>query len=179
MKIYCTKTKQVWTSCMTSQRKCGAIIMTRYCVYDKHPLAGWDIQCQAPDSRSRYATPIWWYYNCLSEFHGTNVHCKQHSSIVYSLFLWEPSLRLTGEWIENRLYIKPYISMHFLRTRNTCTKGENMKYKSNLGINKNKIKTFFLQHFIKLVLKCNSSLHWLVLGFLYGFFIQWSISWRN
>ena len=28
------------------------------CVYDEHPLAGRDIQYQAPDSRSRYATPF-------------------------------------------------------------------------------------------------------------------------
>ena len=30
--------------------------MTRYCVYDEHPVAGRDIQCQVPDSQSRYTT---------------------------------------------------------------------------------------------------------------------------
>ena len=28
------------------------------CVYDEQPIAGRDIQCQAPDSRSRYTTPF-------------------------------------------------------------------------------------------------------------------------
>ena len=37
-------------------------IVTRYCVYDEHPIAGQDIQCWAPDSRSGYTTPIWRYY---------------------------------------------------------------------------------------------------------------------
>ena len=28
------------------------------CVYDEHPLAGPDIQYQAPESRSRFTTPF-------------------------------------------------------------------------------------------------------------------------
>ena len=37
------------------------IVVIRYvcvCVYDKHPLAGRDIQYRAPDSRSKYTTPF-------------------------------------------------------------------------------------------------------------------------
>ena len=30
----------------------------KICVYDKHPIAGRDIQCRAPDSQSRYTTPF-------------------------------------------------------------------------------------------------------------------------
>ena len=38
------------------------IIVIRYCFYDNHPITGRDIQCRAPNSRSRYTTPIRWYY---------------------------------------------------------------------------------------------------------------------
>ena len=30
----------------------------KICVYDEHPIAGQDMQCWAPDSRSRYKTPF-------------------------------------------------------------------------------------------------------------------------
>ena len=30
----------------------------KICVYDKHPIAGWDLQFRAPGSQSEYATPF-------------------------------------------------------------------------------------------------------------------------
>ena len=30
----------------------------KICVYDEHPITGQDIQYRAPDSRSRYTTPL-------------------------------------------------------------------------------------------------------------------------
>ena len=36
----------------------GRIYRDKICVYDEHPIAGRDIQYRAPDSRSRYATPL-------------------------------------------------------------------------------------------------------------------------
>ena len=53
----------------------GKNVVIRYvCVYDEHPLAGRDIQYQAPNSQSRYTTPFdeiksnVQYYNTLGYY---------------------------------------------------------------------------------------------------------------
>ena len=56
------------------------------CVYDEHPLAGWDIQYQAPDSRSRCTTPFDDIkYNVQ---HKTILDHKDNNSILLIEYEW-------------------------------------------------------------------------------------------
>ena len=42
----------------SDQKNATLLYRDKICVYDEHPIAGQDIQCRAPNSRSRYITPF-------------------------------------------------------------------------------------------------------------------------